>query len=190
MLVTLRGRKVTRWTKQRKSKLKQVISSIPFSKLLSSFLLHSQWNYILANNKVVENCSVDLRLLIVDNGSFVVFYFIFYKKNQITSSSSVTCMDFTMEMIPCFVCGSLLKSSLNEITNGRAFIEQTIKVKAALECCLFSELLDLESVLGYKRTKWYHWWLEYPEITLNRGITPQPSPPEKKILVSHKRTCY
>ena len=85
-----------------------------------------------------------------------------------------------MEMIPCFVCGSLLKSSLNEITNGRAFIEQTIKVKAALECCLFSELLDLESVLGNKRTKWYHWWLEYPEITLNRGITPQPSPPEKK----------
>ena len=109
-----------------------------------------------------------------------MFYFIFYKKNQITSSSSVTCMDFTMKMIPCFVCGSLLKSSLNEITNGRAFIEQTIKVKAALECCLFSELLDLESVLGNKRTKWYHWWLEYPEITLNRGITPQPSPPEKK----------
>lgn len=82
-----------------------------------------------------------------------MFYFIFYKKNQITSSSSVTCMDFTMEMIPCFVCGSLLKSSLNEITNGRAFIEQKIKVKAALECCLFSELLDLESVLGNKRTK-------------------------------------
>lgn len=90
---------------------------------------------------------------IVDNGSFAVFYFIFYKKNQITSSSSVTCMDLTMEMIPCFACGSLLKSSLNEITNGRAFIEQTIKVKAALECCLFSELLDLESVLGKKRTK-------------------------------------